>query len=186
MRKIMLAASVAVMAAAGSAHAAMFDYAALYGGVTLDPPLNVAGGEFDVDTGFNFGGGLGWNFDENLSGGVDIMYTQSNYSTFPGKIESMSVMGAIYYSFDIGSKWRPYIGAGVGGVQVTFDLVPPISGQDFVFGWEGMAGVTIPVANKLDLALGYKYQGANDSTISGANIEYKSHNISAGLVFSLN
>lgn len=187
MRKLILAASMAVMGTAGAAHAAMVDWAALYGGVSIDPPLQYGCCEYDMDSGLNVGGVLGWNLDQNLSLGVDLMYTEQGYSGYSSKLETMSVMADVFYSFDIGSKWRPFVGAGIGGVQVTYDNNgSPFAGSDFVFGWEATAGVTIPIAAKTDISLSYKYQGSEDAQIETRSVEYKSNTISAGLVFNLN
>ena len=99
-------------------------------------------------------------------------------------------MATGYYSFDVGRKWRPFVGVGVGEVQVTIDnsvASGSLRGSQFVFGYEGMAGVTVPIGSKVGVLLAYKYQGANDASIaSNSPIEYKSNNLSVGLVFDLN
>lgn len=187
MKRVILAASMAVMGTVGAAHAALVDFAALYGGVSIAPPLQYGCCEYDMDSGLNVGGVLGWTLDKNLAVGVDLMYTEQGYSGYSSKLESMSVMADLFYSFDIDSKWRPFVGAGIGGVQVTYDNSgSPFAGSDFVFGWEATAGVTIPIADKTDISLAYKYQGSSDAEIEGRSVEYKSNTISAGLVFNLN
>ena len=187
MKKFALA--LVVFAGLGStAHAGMVDYAALYGGATFEPTLRYGNGHFDMDTGYNVGGVLGWNLSPNLSVGLDLMYTNSGYSCCQSSLESFSAMATGYYSFDIGSKVRPFIGLGVGGVQVTYDgasQFPGFSGSDFVFGYQGVAGVTVPLDTKIGLVLAYKYQGAADSSIENRKVEYKSNNASIGLVFGL-
>ena len=182
MRKLLLAA-VAALALGGTAHADILDYAAIYGGYTADPNLTIDGASFSMDHGYNVGAAFGWDVTSNFSFGVDLMYTNSDYKIFPGKLETFSVMGTAYYNFDIGSKWRPFVGAGIGGVQ---ESVTALSGSDFVFGYQGVAGVSYPLAEKTAVVLAYKYQGASDGSINPFNnIWYQSHNISAGLIFNL-
>jgi len=56
--------------------------------------------------------------------------------------------------------------------------------------YQGTAGVTYPIDQNLGVVLAYKYQGANDanftSPVGGATTaEYKSNNLSLGLVFNI-
>ena len=186
MKRILMAAVVAVVLG-GTAQASMVDYATLYGGVTMDPDLKYGPAKYSMDTGYNVGGGLGWDLSPGFSLGVDLMFTHSGYTCCTSSLETFSIMANGYYTFDIGSPVKPYVGLGAGGVQVTFDSSPsPSSGSDFVFGYQAEVGVSVPIANKIDLVVGYKYQGASDASIEGAKVEYKSNNLSAGLVFDLN
>jgi OOP family OmpA-OmpF porin len=192
MKKLALAAAMA-LALGGMAKADIVDWVALYGGVTLDPDLNFDGSSYSMRTGYNVGGTLGWNFTHDISGGIDVMYTDSKYDCCsPNGLQSLSVMATGYWNFDIGSKVHPFIGAGLGLVQVTYHTpAPGFSGSDTVFGYQGTVGVTYPLDTNLNLLLAYKYQGADTAKINAPSdadndpAEYKSNNISIGLVFNI-
>ncbi len=205
MKKIALAAAMA-LALGGVAKADMFDYAELSGGITMAPELDTSGLTNDIETGFNVGGALGWTLAPELDLGLDVFYTQSHFGgpfvSGDSHLESVSFMLNGKWSFDCGGKWRPFIGAGVGGAQITMsDGVFNFLGStaftgdsDIVFAWQAMAGVSIPVADQIDLTLTYRYQGADDADLTITNgvggqlhlsQEYQSHNLSAGFRFSL-
>ena len=193
MKKILMAVAMALTLGGGAAQAALVDYAALYGGVSMDPDLKFEGVSNGMDTGYNVGGVLGWNLAPGISIGVDLMYTSSDYTCCTATLEAFSVMATGIYSFDVGSKVRPFVGIGVGGVQVSYHAPAGIltvnSGSDFRFGYEGIVGLAFPLTAKTDITLAYKYQGSSDGTINDSDsdkVEYKSNNLSLGLVFNLN
>ena len=201
MKKVALAAAMA-LALGGTAKADMFDYGQIIGGGTMEPTLTTSDPLFgvndnDMSTGFNVGGALGWNLGPDLSLEIEGFYTHSAYDSplvSSGSLETMSFMGNIFWNFDCGGKWKPFIGAGLGGAQVTitdgvYGGVPFTGDSDIVFAWQAMAGVTIPVAETVDLLIEYRFQSAEDTTLditNGVGVtlpvtqEYQSHNLSAG------
>ena len=190
MKKIALAL-FATMAMAfgfgGPAKADMFDYAKLYGGATIEPQLEfcfIGCSDYDMQTGFNVGGALGWDVAPEFSIEVDLMYTASNYDCCSTRLETFSGMVNGIWRFDIGSKWKPYIGAGIGGVQSIYEFGSG-NDSDIVFGAQGLAGVAIPIDDKIDLSVEYKYQWADDANDNFTQWQYKSHNLDLGLVFHL-
>lgn len=190
MKKFALAVAVMALALGGTAKAAMFDYAKLYGGVTIEPQLSWDDGfgalNYDMDSGFNVGGALGWNVSHDLSVEVDGMFTHSQYSCCTSTLETFSIMVDGIYHIDIGSKWTPYVGVGIGGLQNTYSNTSGTGGaSDFVFAAQGIAGMSIPISSDLDIGLEYRYQWSDDASDSGITWEYKSHNIDLGLTFHL-
>src|SRR5882757_1481821 len=147
--RVLVWAVAGALALGTSAQAALVDYAELFGGVTIEPPLTWNSSQYDMDSGLNFGGALGWDVAPELSVEVEGMYTKSNYSCCARRLETMSVMVNGVWHFDVGSAWKPYIGAGIGGVQSTFDYVAG-NESDFVFGYQGFAGMAIPLNSDLD------------------------------------
>lgn len=201
MKKVALAAAMA-LALGGTAKADIFDYAELFGGATIEPSLSQGSTTIDMSTGVNVGAALGWNFGPNISVEAEGLYTSSDFDspTVKAELETFSFMANAYWAFDIGSRWKPYVGAGVGGVAVTVTDGSVVGVTTFggdskvVFGYQAMAGVTIPVAANIDFLAEYRYQGAQDASITllsptlGPNTfdqEYKSSNLSAGFRFHL-
>lgn len=204
MKRIALAAAMA-LALGGTAKADLFDYAELMGGLTMAPELATSGFDGDIETGLNVGGSLGWNLAPELSLEVEGFYTSSNMAgplITGAHLETFSFMTNLLWSFDCGGKWRPYIGAGLGGAQVTvtdgnFNFLGTTAftgDSDIVFAYQGFGGVSIPFDDSLAIFIEYRYQAADDADLTitnniGGQIsisqEYQSHNLSAGLHISL-
>ena len=184
MKKLILAAGVAALAVV-PAKADIFEYAQLVGGVTQSPDLGFDGVDYEMEVGYNVGGGFGWNFGPNITAGADFFFTSSDYKGFSTSLESFSAMVDGRYSFDMGDC-KPYLGAGIGAVQVHYSNAGNASGSEWAFGYQLEAGTLIATGEKWDVIVGYRFQSAEDVTI-GANpgIEYQSHNVSVGLNFAL-
>jgi opacity protein-like surface antigen len=189
MKKIALAVMAMALALGGVAKADLFDYAKMYGGVTIEPQLNwqalpFPSGDYDMDTGLNVGAALGWDVAPQFSIETDLMYTHAYYSCCNNNLETFSIMLNGIYHIDIGSKWTPYIGAGAGIIDSTYSTDTG-GARDWVFGAQGLAGISIPLQQGLDLSLEYKYQWSDDASDSGLVWGYKSHNVDLGLTFHL-
>lgn len=198
MKKFVLAAAFAA-AGAVPAQADILDYAELFGGATFHSDLELAGVDRDLDTGFNVGGSFGWWVGPQFSVEMDFFYTDADYDlgTDDSSLESFSFMGnAIYHFSDIGSGFRPYVGAGLGGVQVhvsdgVLGGLPFTGDSEIVFGWQVLGGFAINIDNNIDFIAEYRYQDASDADLvlhfagvpSPAETEYASHSVSAGFRF---
>jgi opacity protein-like surface antigen len=196
MKRVALAAAMALALGGTAAKADMFDYAELQGGVTF------ASVDHDTDTGFNVGGALGWGLSPELALEADFLFTQSGLEGTPitdSNLESFTFMANLLWSFDMNSNWHPYIGVGLGGAQITvsdgtFGVTPVIGDSDVVFAWQAIIGANVPVAERISLLIEYRYQGSSDADLTltdplGGGIpisqDYQSHNLSAGFRFHL-
>ncbi len=180
------------LAMTGAAKADWIDYWGFGGGVTQAPDLDFGGTSREMDYGYNMGAFVGWRQSEEVSFMADFSFTESEYEGFASSLQSLSVMLNAVYVCDTGDFWRPYIGAGAGAVEVNFDrsatgpFLPGtvgVGGSEWAFGYQGTAGIAFNVDETHAITIGYRYQAAEDVTISGRNIEYASHNISIGVVF---
>ena len=94
-----------------------------------------------------------------------------------GSIQSLSFMGNLAYSFDIGAGGlRPYVGAGVGvallmadaAIKIPAVLGAPVSEQQVVddtatvFAYQVKVGVEYPIAEQWTMGLEYRYFGTVD------------------------
>lgn len=185
MRKLALAAAMAV-AFAGAAKADWVDFIAVGGGGTQSPDLGYGAGTFEMDYGYNLGAMFGWNQSEEIAFAADVMFAESEYKGFSSSLQSLSIMGDVMYRCDTGDFWHPYIGAGVGAVNLRYNggnQFPTFSGSDWAFGYQGMAGVTFDVDETHAIFVGYRYQASEDVSIKNREVEYASHSISIGVVF---
>ena len=202
MKKFVLAAAFAV-AAAVPAQADLLDYAELFGGATFSPDLEFAGADRDLETGYNVGGSFGWWLGPQFALEMDFFFTSSDYDLAApdeGTLESFTFMGNAIYNFaDIGSGFRPYVGAGVGGAQLrvsdgVLGGLPFIGDSEIVFAWQALAGVAINVDQNIEFIAEYRYQSASDADVTltfvggpmPTDIEYASHSLTAGFRFNIN
>ncbi|TWA88028.1 outer membrane protein OmpA-like peptidoglycan-associated protein [Azospirillum brasilense] len=110
-----------------------------------------------------------------------------------GKASSLAFMGNVLYDINTGTAFTPYIGVGAGIAQVRLDL-GGFDDRDWVFAYQGIAGVSYALNQNLALTLDYRYfatldpkfdlggpAGLASSTVKG---EYQNHTIMAGLRYT--
>ncbi|CAO3419617.1 OmpA family protein [Azospirillum argentinense] len=110
-----------------------------------------------------------------------------------GKASSLAFMGNVLYDIKTGTAFTPYIGVGAGIAQVRLDL-GGFDDRDWVFAYQGIAGVSYALTQNLALTLDYRYfatldpkfdlggpAGLATSTVKG---EYQNHTILAGLRYT--
>ncbi len=103
-----------------------------------------------------------------------------------GDVEVISLMLNSYADFRIDSPLVPYVTAGLGGAQVTFNDLGIDDNDDTVFAWQVGAGLSYPAFEHLIVDLGYRYFATSDikfEALDGSRIEteYDSHNITLGM-----
>jgi outer membrane protein OmpA-like peptidoglycan-associated protein len=155
-----------------------------------DPGYGVLG-----QLGYGFGpvrveGEIGWR-----SNGVDKDKQPFNTSG-KGTLDAASVMANVYYDIKTGTNITPYIGAGVGGVDVNADKIRAngvtFSNNDqFVFGYQGILGASYALNENLDLKADYRYLRTVDAKLQDdpsylagkSKAEYQSHAIMIGFTY---
>ncbi len=162
-------------------------------------------GELEFDLEYAVGASLGYMPPEesgilsNTRYEIELMYRETDFKDlnnsviapggFGGSIESYVAMVNGYYDFDTGTRWMPYIGAGLGVALHTFDSITiNTDDDDTVFAYQGMVGVAYRLKpyNHTYVGFGYRYFGTTDpqfSNSAGASVEheYDGHNIEASL-----
>lgn len=113
-----------------------------------------------------------------------------------GDVDALSVIANVFYDIDIGSKFEPYVGAGLGLARVSADGASPIStttidDDDFGYALQAAAGVAYPLNERLKLTVDYRFLSVQDldyTTASGVGVEadYNDHAVFVGLRFALN
>ncbi|MCW2247521.1 outer membrane protein OmpA-like peptidoglycan-associated protein [Azospirillum fermentarium] len=128
----------------------------------------------------------GYRWGNKVNGDNDAT---SNWS---GRARSLSFMGNVLYDIDTGTPITPYIGVGAGIAQVkaTGDdgAGYRFSDTDWVFAYQGIAGVSYSFTNNLAATLDYRYFDTVDPKFKGplgrVEGEYASHSILLGLRYS--
>lgn len=162
-RTIALAAMMTAMA--GVAHAEGW-YGRADVGYSVDGALEVdTGDDLDFEDDWMAGLGAGYGFQNGFRLEGELSYRQNDFSDFDGDARALALMANLFYDFNRGGRFQPYLGVGVGGARVeTEGLVGPLSwdDDDTVFAYQGLAGVAIPLTERLALDIGYRYFAAPD------------------------
>ncbi len=182
--KSLLAAStaLALVAAAPAANAGGM-YVSVVGGANFlaDDSGNIYDTSVwssDADTGLVLGGAIGTSLEkwaQGLKAELEVSYRRNDLGGFwsesggsesgsiDGNLSTFAVMANVWYDFDVGSKFVPYVGGGAGWARMhgdwqqlgsdTSSTTADISG----FAWQLGLGFHYPVAANVDAGLGYRY-----------------------------
>ncbi len=88
-----------------------------------------------------------------------------NHGSIDGTSTTYSVMANVWYDFDVGQKWRPYVGGGAGWARTKDKIDFSLNGtleshletDGSGFAWQLGAGITYPIADNVNLGIGYRY-----------------------------
>jgi opacity protein-like surface antigen len=160
-----------------------------YGGVSFAPDLNYGCCVFEMETGYNFGGAMGAHLSPWWDLEIDVFYANVGYEGFETSLSGLSVMLDLIYNFNTGWAVDPYLGAGLGVTRVRYDgedQFPAFTGEEWRFGFQFMGGLMFELSESTGLFAEYRYHDVDgDATIEGVeDIEYRTHNVSAGLRFN--
>jgi opacity protein-like surface antigen len=130
----------------------------------------------DLDTGIVGTGAFGRSFG-NFRAEGELTYSTNDVSTFSalgvsldasGDISTLGLMVNGYYDFETNSKWKPYIGGGIGGANVSLNnlSVLGVQGADddtTVFAYQAKVGVAYEFSPAWEGTLGYRFFGTQDA-----------------------
>lgn len=166
-------------------------------------PSSVFSEEAEFDTGYNVGAALGYDYGPARLE-AEIAYRQNDFDSFSGQflgagfkssadgdVDATSFMVNAYWDFESGSPVTPYLGAGAGFANVSYndvrdDLGDFVDDDDNVFAYQLAAGIGFEIDPNLTFDLGYRYFTTDDPEVRDSfgdtfETEYKSHNVSLGL-----
>src|SRR5687768_3500762 len=159
-------------AGAGAASATEGWYGRLDVGYSVDGELDLdQGGALGFEDDWMFSGGAGYAFQNGFRLEGELSYRSNELEDVPGADASAwAAMANVYYDFNRDGRFQPYIGVGVGGARIeTSAVVGPISwdGDDTVVAYQALAGVAIPLGERWDLDIGYRYFLAPGAGVDG-------------------
>lgn len=99
------------------------------------------------------------------------------------KVESQSLMLNGYYDIDTGTKFTPYVGAGIGYAKIKGSLsVLGISESidDNNFAWQIGAGASYALTNNVSVDAGYRYVDYGDFTEDEVKLDTSAHELYIG------
>jgi opacity protein-like surface antigen len=160
-------------------------YIQAYGGLRVPDNLQYDGTAQDLGIGDSFGASVGVDTSvPGLSADLDYMNSTANYSSLGTSLNSQSFMVDGIYNLDLNmGTFKPYVGGGLGLVNVTYKSAD--SGTNL--GFQLKAGLSGPITGQLSWFGEYRYQQAFGNVSVGSPaypVEYASHSILAGLKVS--
>jgi opacity protein-like surface antigen len=162
-----------------------------------DLPANEFINELSYKTGYGITAALGNAYDSGFRAEVEVAYRINSLDEeafvvevpsigdelfeIDGDISSWGVMANGYYDFANSTAFKPFIGAGVGYVNVR--LEDDGREDDSVFAYQLMAGCGYAMSNSVTFDLQYRYFATDDPDFDGLELDYRTHNLLAGLRF---
>lgn len=207
MRKPILAAVLGVAVAfpvSASAQEPGF-YVGLGGGLNLlsDSDFDILGSvnvDNDYDPGFVISGTAGYDFGNvwkygGLRGEAELSYRENDIDTHnvaalggdqpgsTGEASTMAIMLNALHDFETGTRFRPYLGGGVGFAWNDLDnygirAVPNVlDDDDSGFAWQLIAGVGYDLTDNVVIAADYRYFSTNADVTSSAATGSQSNDV---------
>jgi outer membrane protein OmpA-like peptidoglycan-associated protein len=156
-----------------------------------------ASGDVDFDVNWVGAVAVGYGFGNGVRVEGELSHRRSDADDFSGvslsgKATATGLMANVLYDFDVSPRFVPYLGLGAGLAVVDADRLTPIPAGDFVddddtvFAWQVIAGVAVPLNERLDLTADYRYFDADNVDLTSAagvsiDSEYSSHSVMIGL-----
>lgn len=134
------------------------------GGAKEKADDNVLGGSFAYGI---KAGAVRTELELNIHEDAEKKYTEDGDS-WKNSLENNSIMLNAYYDIDTGTKFTPYVGAGIGMARLkgkVTDTDESISKSKTNFAWQVGAGVSYAMTDNLSLDAGYRYMDSGDVTI---------------------
>lgn len=153
--------------------------------LTLDPNT------YDVsnyNTGYTLGGAVGYDFRPfRAEFALDYIYnSRSANDNVYTSLTTYMVNG--YYDIDLGYRFKPYVGAGLGAatahVGYSDDNLSSYA-KDTQFAYKGIAGVAYQINDRLSTNLEYNYLGTSDFDFQGTSMSYGTNLITLGLSYRI-
>ena len=198
----LLATTPMVMATSAQAQGGGL-YAGAGAGVSFVNDSDVTGSgintQLGLDTVGTYHGMFGYAFDNGFRTEFEIGNRDSDVQDIGGAVNGQGTVGLLhfmlngFYDINTGTKFVPYVGAGIGVGLLDFDGINPIGGvplsdSDSVFTYQGIAGVSYRFSERADVYADYRYMATADADLTTSNnraveSDFSDHRIMAGFRF---
>ena len=193
------------LAASTSSALAAGPYVGVGGGVSFFndsnvEPSNISSFDMEYDTGYGFYASAGYNFvPVRLE--FEFGYKKADVDKVSGTTDKPSLsdsdvtvksymVNVLYDHTYLNNRITPYIGAGIGLLNADLNIndrgdVVDLEGDDNEFGYQVIIGAAFNMTKSFIIDLSYRFQSApSDFSKVGADVEYNSSNIMAGLRYN--
>ncbi len=155
--------------------------------------------DVDYNTGWGLSGEVGYAWGNGLRTAGELVYrnatvdgvTGTGAGASGGGLHNTAMMANMYYDIETGTRFTPYIGAGVGGSFVDADNLRTVNGgtfddQRFKLAYQGIVGAAVDLDGNWDFTVDYRYFATPDvkfktNTVTKGEIQNSSHNLMVGL-----
>jgi OmpA-OmpF porin, OOP family len=165
------------------------------------PSLPTIGAHTNYDVGWLAGANAGYEWPLGLALEEEFAFRESDIDRVAdssgaifkgGDAHSYSIMTNGYYRWHNSTPFTPYVGGGIGESTVVLNNLHPVGGtgnyggDDAVFGYQGIGGVSYSISRQLNIAAEYRYFGTLrpgfQASVDGVNNvkvcpDYRSHNV---------
>jgi len=155
-------------------------------------------GKASYDTGYTGLAQVGYSFGAPKVE-FEVGYRDNDFSkvgrgtNIGGDMSSLSFMINGQYEFLQGSKWHPFIGAGIGYANLDGEVKAAgykVSDNDWQFAYQGFGGVSYDLNDNWSLKGQYRYFATLDPKFSDAGesvkTEYSNHSFLVGFTYKFN
>ena len=112
-----------------------------------------------------------------------------------GDLSALNFMANVFYDYDLGSGWKPYVGGGLGVTSLSLEVsqgpVELVDDRDVVFSYQVGGGVgyefPLPDDRSVTVSLDWRYFGTADPTFKDSLVgtefeaEVDGHDVSIGI-----
>ncbi len=207
LRSTLLAAAVLAAPAVAVAQPVSGPYIALGAGYNILQSSSFDGGRQSYDGGWAGLGSFGWGFGNGLRLELEGFYRTNDtdavrfdgrgkFADAGGGLDQWGVMANVLFDLDIGVDWMsPYVGAGVGwswmdgsGSVNTGAFTRWYDGTDNQFAYQGIVGLSFPIAPLPGLAITaeYRYFATLDPEFAGVELQNRNHSFLIGARYAFN
>jgi opacity protein-like surface antigen len=160
-------------------------YIEVFGGANFYPDLDYDSTVYPLDNGFNIGAAVGKSLTDRIDVEFEAFFTNTSYSEFNDELDSLSLMANVFYNIPVGPVVT-YLGAGAGAMSLWYEFQDDGISNDWVFGYQFIAGVRYPIADCVSLFTEYRYSAAiEDAIFYGSEpAEYRTNGLSVGVRLS--
>ncbi|HBM90295.1 MAG TPA: hypothetical protein DD400_00205 [Rhodospirillaceae bacterium] len=168
--------------------------------LNADSSLSNVTNQIEYKTGWGLSGSGGYNWNNGLRTELEFVYRHSDVQKVTGTgstafdgggIHNKALMFNTLYDFKTGTRFVPYLGAGIGGSLVDADNLRSINGatldkERFALAYQAIAGFALALEGNWSFTADYRYFATPEvkfksSAGVSAETENASHNILMGI-----
>jgi OOP family OmpA-OmpF porin len=175
MRTLALAALLSALSV-GAAQATEGWYGRVDVGYSIDGEIELDDTDFDLEDDWMADVGVGYGFMGGFRGEAELAYRNNDIDLISDEVEVWSLMANLFYDFNRGGRFQPYLGVGAGFAQLE-----TLGEDEDSWGWQGLAGVGIELSDRATLDIGYRYFVLEDLELFGIDSDYEHQAVTVGL-----
>jgi OmpA-OmpF porin, OOP family len=192
-----VSAAILSLASAASAQSQPGYYVSGEGGVSFLPNLQLKSAGVtsheNFDTGYAYGGAVGYDMGNGTRVELDALHQMSNLSSVGGvsangHLQSTSLMVNGQYDLMQNTQFTPYVGVGVGAQNVGVSI-NGVHDADWKPAYQAEAGLRTNISDKVSLFGEYRFSQSEAAGLSlggaSAHQHFADHGILAGLTYHM-